>query len=94
MPFAASFALGLGVITLEIFSNYFRGLGMSITSAVSWIFTFFIVQFSPYILNQFAGSFLFGIFAFCSFLTLIFVKTSIPETKGKSLEEIERELTN
>ncbi|MBZ9570163.1 sugar porter family MFS transporter [Methanobrevibacter sp. TMH8] len=81
--FAASFAPGLGVITSEIFSNYFRGLAMSITSAVSWVFTFFILQFSPYILNQFGGTLLFGIFAFCSFLSLIFVKTSIPRNKRK-----------
>lgn len=90
--FAASFAPGLGVVTSEIFSNYFRGVAMSVTSAVSWGFTFIILQFSPYILNQFGGSVLFGIFALCSLLALIFVKIWIPETKGKSLEEIEKEL--
>lgn len=92
--FAASFAPGLGVITSEIFSNYFRGLAMSLTAAVSWIFTFIIVQFSPYILNQLGGSILFGIFTLCSLSALIFVKIWLPETKGKSLEEIEKELTS
>lgn len=92
--FAASFAPILAVITSEIFSNHFRGIAMSFTSSISWISTFIVVQFSPYILNHFGGSVLFGIFAIFSFLALIFVKLWIPETKGKSLEEIEIELTN
>jgi len=90
--FAASFAAILVVITSEMFPNYIRGMAMSITSTANWIFTFIVVQFSPYILNQFGGAILFGIFAICSFLALIFVKIWIPETKGKSLEEIEKEL--
>jgi len=90
--FAASFAPVLGVIATEMFSNHFRGVAMSFTFTVSWISTFIVVQFSPYILTHFGGSVLFGIFAISSFLALIFVKLWIPETKGKSLEEIEREL--
>jgi len=90
--FAASFAPVLGVITSEIFSNHIRAVAMSITGTVNWIFTFIVVQFSPYILNQFGGAILFGIFAICSLLALIFVKIWIPETKGKSLEEIEKKL--
>ena len=90
--FAASFAPVLGVITSEIFSNHIRAVAMSITGTANWIFTFIVVQFSPYILNQFGGAILFGIFAICSLLALIFVKIWIPETKGKSLEEIEKEL--
>ena len=91
--FAASFAPVLGVITSEMFSNNFRAVAMSLTGLVNWVGTFLVVQFAPYILNQFGGAILFGIFAICSFLSLIFVKIWIPETKGKSLEEIERELT-
>ncbi|MDR2967723.1 MAG: sugar porter family MFS transporter [Methanobacteriaceae archaeon] len=91
--FAASFASIFGVITSELFSNHFRGVAMSFTSTINWIFTFIVVQFSPYALNRFGGSVLFGIFALSSFLALIFVKIWIPETKGKSLEEIEKELT-
>lgn len=79
--FAASFAPVLGVITSEMFSNNFRGIAMSITGTVNWAFTFIVVQFSPYVLNQFGGAILFGIFAFCSLLALIFVKVWIPETK-------------
>ncbi|MCL2116628.1 MAG: sugar porter family MFS transporter [Methanobrevibacter sp.] len=90
--FAASFAPVLWVITSEMFSNHFRGVAMSFAITVSWLSTFIVVQFSPFILNHFGGSVLFGVFALCSFLALIFVKLWIPETKGKSLEEIEKEL--
>ena len=90
--FAGTIAPMLGVITSEMFSNHFRGLAVSFTSTINWIFTFIVIQFSPYFLNQFGGAILFGIFTLCSFLSLIFVKIWIPETKGKSLEEIEREL--
>jgi sugar porter (SP) family MFS transporter len=90
--FAGSFAPMLGVITSELFSNHFRGIAVSFVSTVNWIFTFFVLQFSPYILNRFGGAILFGTFALCSFLALIFVKIWIPETKGKSLEEIEKKL--
>jgi len=92
--FAASFAPVLGVITSEMFSNNFRAIAMSLTGTLNWIFTFIVVQFAPSILNQLGGAILFGIFAICSFLALIFVKIWIPETKGKTLEEIERELIN
>ena len=90
--FAGSFAPMLGVITSELFSNHFRGLAVSFTSTVNWLATFLVLQFSPYILNNFGGAVLFGIFAVSSFLSLIFIKIWIPETKGKSLEEIEKEL--
>ena len=90
--FAGSFAPVLAVYTSEMFPNHVRGLAMSISLTANWVFTFIVVQFSPYILNHFGGATLFGIFAFCSFLALIFVKIWIPETKGKSLEEIEKEL--
>ena len=90
--FAGTFAPMLGVITSELFSNHFRGLAVSFTSTVNWIFTFLVVQVFPYFLNSFGGAIIFGFFALCSFLTLIFVKIWIPETKGKSLEEIEKEI--
>jgi len=92
--YAASFAPILGVINSEIFSNNFRGIGMSFASAINWLSAFVVVQFSPYILNNLGGSALFGIFATFSLLSLIFVKVYIPETKNKSLEEIEKELNS
>lgn len=92
--YASSFAPILGVINSEIFSNNFRGIGMSFAAAINWLSAFLVVQFSPYIINNLGGSMLFGIFAVFSLLALIFVKLYIPETKNKSLEEIEKELNS
>lgn len=90
--FAASFAPVMWVVTSEMFPNRVRGMALSFSTAVSWMFTFVTVQFSPYILNQYGGAVLFGFFGFFSLLAFVFVKIWIPETKGKSLEQIEEEL--
>ncbi|MDP4277511.1 MAG: sugar porter family MFS transporter, partial [Bacteroidota bacterium] len=90
--FAASFAPVMWVVTSEIYPNRVRGIALSFSTTISWLCTFVIVQSSPYVLNQFGGAFLFGFFAVLSLLAFVFVKKWIPETKGKSLEEIEREI--
>lgn len=90
--FAASFAPVMWVVTSEMFPNRVRGIALSFSTGISWFCTFITVQFSPYILNQWGGAVLFGFFAIFSVLAFLFVKIWIPETKGKSLEVIEKEL--
>ena len=90
--FAASFAPVMWVVTSEMFPNRIRSMALSFSTAVSWLFAFVTVQFSPYILNNFGGSVLFGFFGFFTVLALFFVQIWIPETKGKALEQIEKEL--
>jgi MFS family permease len=91
--FVASFAISLGpvmwVLLSEIFPNQYRGQGMSVAgfwnSAISASVTFVF----PWELSHFgsAGTFLgYGLMAA---VALIFVLLFIPETKGKSLEELE-----
>ena len=91
--FVASFAISLGpvmwVLLSEIFPNQYRGLGMSVAgfwnSAISASVTFIF----PWELSHFgsAGTFLgYGLMAAAA---LVFVLLFIPETKGKSLEELE-----
>jgi MFS family permease len=91
--FVASFAISLGpvmwVLLSEIFPNVYRGTAMSLTgfwnsaisASVTLIFPWELSHFGP------AGTFLgYGIMAAAA---LIFVLILIPETKGKSLEELE-----
>ncbi len=92
--FVASFAISLGpvmwVLLSEIFPNQHRGMAISLAgfwnSAVSASVTFIF----PWELSHFrsAGTFLgYGLMAAAA---LIFILVFIPETKGKSLEELER----
>ena len=90
--FAASFALVMWVIISEIYPNRIKGLAMSFSTAVSWLCTFLTVYFAPVIQGSLGLSYLFGIFGVFSIIAFVFVKFWIPETKGKSLEQIEREL--
>ncbi len=90
--FAASLAPVMWVVTSEIYPNKIRGVAMSVSTAVSWVCTFIVVQFFPWMLNGLGGAAAFGFFLFFTVLAFIFILTKIPETKGKSLEEIEEEL--
>lgn len=90
--FAASFAAVMWVVIGEIFPDKVRARAMSFSTAVSWVCTFLTVQFSPWILNTLGGAWLFGIFGILSLAAFLFVLRFIPETKGKSLEQIEKEL--
>ena len=91
--FVASFAISLGpvmwVLLSEIFPNQYRGMAMSLAgfwnAAVSASVTFIF----PWELSHFgsAGTFLgYGLMAVAA---LLFILLSIPETKGKTLEELE-----
>lgn len=90
--FAASLAPVMWVVTSEIYPSRIRGTAMSISTGISWLCTFLTVQFFPWILNNLGGSVAFGIFAAFSIFAFIFIVVYIPETKGKSLEQIEKEL--
>lgn len=90
--FAASFAPVMWVVTSEIFPDRIRAQALSFSTCVSWVCTFLTVQFSPWILSSFGGTVLFGIFGGFSLLAFLFVWRYIPETKGKTLEQIEKEM--
>jgi sugar porter (SP) family MFS transporter len=90
--FAASFAPVMWVIISEIYPNRIKGVAMSFSTAVSWLCVFLAVYFAPVIQGTLGLSYLFGIFGVFSVLAFVFVKIWIPETKGKTLEEIEKQL--
>jgi len=90
--FAASFAPVMWVIISEIYPNRIKGVAMSFSTAVSWLCTFLTVYFAPIIHGTLGLQYLFGIFGIFSIIAFVFVKFWIPETKGKSLEQIEKEI--
>jgi len=90
--FAASFAPVMWVIISEIYPNRIKGVAMSFSTAISWLCTFLTVYFAPIIQGALGLNYLFAIFGIFSVIAFVFVKIWIPETKGKSLEQIEKEL--
>lgn len=90
--FAASFAPVMWVIISEIYPNNIKGIAMSFSTAVSWLCTFLTVQFTPIISGSIGMQWVFAIFGIFSIIAFIFVKIWIPETKGKTLEQIQAEM--
>lgn len=92
--FLASFASSLGpipwVLMSEIFPTKSRGRAMSITVQTVWIGVVLITQFFPVLLGSVGGAFTFWLFMVNAVLLFIFTYKMIPETKGKTLEEIEQ----
>ena len=90
--FAATHAAVMWVVVSEIFPNKFRGSAMSVALLLHWSSTYLVTQTFPWLLDNMGGAFSFGIFAAFSALSFIFVWFFVPETKGKSLEQIEKDL--
>ncbi len=93
LGFIASFASSLGpipwVIMSEIFPTKTRGIAMSFTTLTLWIGVVLITQLTPMLLDGLGGAPTFWIFATNAIILFIFTYKMIPETKGKTLEEIE-----
>ncbi len=91
--FVASFAISLGpvmwVLLSEIFPNAYRGAAISVVGFWNSVVSASVTMIFPWELSHFgvAGTFLgYGLLALAA---LVFVLAAIPETKGKSLEELE-----
>ena len=91
--YAMSLAPITWVVLSEIFPNRLRGLAMSIATFSLWIASF-LLTFSFPVLNEYLGaSGTFWLYSFICVLGFLFIKRKLPETKGKTLEEIEFELS-
>ena len=80
------------VILAEIFPNRIRGAAMSISVISLWSANFVLTYTFPILNNRLGTSFTFWIYAGICVLGFCFIKWRLPETKGKTLEEIEMEL--
>jgi sugar porter (SP) family MFS transporter len=104
LMFIAAHAVGQGaviwVFISEIFPNKIRSAGQSFGASIHWVFAAIITLITPYFLDKDNGIFkenpwpIFAFFAGMMVLQLIWVVTSMPETKNISLEELEKKLIN
>lgn len=67
-----------------------RGTAVAFASFTQWVFNFLIVLLFPYFLESVGGATTFLFLAAMSCLQWLFTYLYVPETKGRSLEEIER----
>ena len=94
LAYIACFASSLGpipwVMISEIFPTRTRGIAMSFCTVVLWIGVLAVTQFTPVLLQRVGGSYTFWIFMINAIVLLWFVWKKTPETKQRTLEEIEQ----
>ncbi len=93
IAFLACFAFSIGplkfVIAAEIFPNKIRGRALALSIMTMWIADTLVGQLTPILLEKLGSAFTFWLFAGCCLLSFWVVYKLVPETKGKTLEEIE-----
>jgi MFS transporter, SP family, arabinose:H+ symporter len=89
--FAASLGPALWVVAAELFPNRLRSKGMSIAIVSLWIACTIVSIAFPVMLEKLSGGITFLIFALICLANLLYVLKYVPETKGKTLEELEKE---
>jgi len=99
MLYVASFAMSWGPVTwvllAEIFPNKIRGKALAVAVAAQWIsnylvsLTFPMMNDNSYLTGLFNHGFAYWVYGIMSILAMIFILKYVPETKGKTLEEME-----
>ena len=93
MTYIASFAMSIGVVIWvylsEIYPTRVRGQALSVATMVLWLGNVILTQLFPIMMERFSGG-TFYIFSFICLLAFIFTWTMVKETRGVSLEEIEK----
>jgi sugar porter (SP) family MFS transporter len=91
--FIASFAFSMGpivwTIISEIYPNRVRGRAIAVATAVNWFSAFIVAQFFLSVVDAIGESTTFFLFSGFCVVTYVFVWRLVPETKGRSLEEIQ-----
>ena len=94
--FLAAHAVGQGaviwVLISEVFPNDQRAAGQSLGSSTHWIFAALLTFLFPIAIRNIDTGFIFAFFCGMMVLQLVWVKFMVPETKGKTLEEMGRSL--
>ena len=86
---AISISAVVFVLLSEMYPNRVRGLAMSIAGFALWIGTYLIGQLTPWMLENLTPAGTFFLFAFMCIPYLLIMYKCVPDTTGKSLEEIE-----
>jgi sugar porter (SP) family MFS transporter len=97
LVYTGSFAIGLGpvfwLLIAEIYPLRIRGAAMSVATMANWGANFVVTVSFLTLLNAINGVGVFFLFGFLTLVALAYFWRKVPETKGRSLQEIEHELT-
>ena len=91
--FAFSQGAVIWVFISEVFPNDVRAGGQALGSFTVWIMAALVAFSFPAVTEKLGGGTTFLVFAFLMVIQLLFVLRFMPETKGKSLEQIQSEIT-
>lgn len=95
--FVIVYSLGFGAIPWmlmsELMPSSIRGPGISIASVCNWLSAFFVIQFYDTAVAKFGRGGTFWLFFVVSLAAILFSNKALPETKGKSFEEIQNVLS-
>jgi SP family arabinose:H+ symporter-like MFS transporter len=100
LAFIAAFAMALGpipwILCSEIFPARVRGRAMSVATFTIWFSCYIVAQTFPMLNDSpvIGPAKTFWIYAGCSLAAFLFVLAMVPETKGKTLEEIEQQFAS
>jgi MFS family permease len=91
--FIASFAFSLGPVVWtvinEVFPSHVRGRGVAIATAINWFAAWVVAQSFLSLVNAISTEGTFLLFAGFCVVTFVYVRWFLPETKGKTLEEVQ-----
>ena len=94
--YTGSFAIGLGpvfwLLISEIYPARIRGKSMSIAAIANWAANFVVAVTFLTLLNAISNSGTFLLMGFLSLVAVVYFWRKVPETRGLTLEEIEREM--
>ncbi|KPP99102.1 MAG: MFS superfamily sugar:H+ symporter [Bacteroidetes bacterium HLUCCA01] len=90
--FAFSWGPVMWVMLGEMFPNQFRGAALAVCGIAQWGANFAITMSFPVLLASIGLGFSYGIYAFFGVIAYFFVKRFVDETRGKTLEELSRDI--
>jgi sugar porter (SP) family MFS transporter len=95
--YTGSFAIGLGpvfwLIIAEIYPLTIRGAAMSVATIANWAANFVVTISFLTLLNSIGGTGVFFLFGALTLVALAYFAKKVPETKGRSLQQLEQDLT-
>lgn len=81
------------MVNSELFNDEVKGIANGLTITTSWTMMALVTKTFPTLLELFGNSDTFYAYGICTGVSIVFVYLFVPETRGKSLQQIQKELS-